>query len=310
MGAGTYIYPTNRAFLNLSGGTVTGVTYFTSGLSASTLSATTINLRDSTNVGLFSASYSFPTVTLDTNSSVLTLRLFRSGSGLILNDSGWSDLNQINGVRVSGSLILGNSSTTPYKLDVSGNARITQGLTANTITATTISANTIVSPGYTFNLIDNRNIISHTGTLAETIVFSQAISGDTLQTYDSLRFFMRTHRLGYVSGTDTIRWYLSSGATLPTSSGSEQIATYGFTTTSVAMVRNMWIYTGSTLQSMIRTTSVANDEGSSFAGAGHITTSTHIFSAITYFICTVQLGNTGNSVGIYGTECQVKRKSY
>jgi hypothetical protein len=44
MGAGTYIYPTNRAFLNLSGGTVTGVTYFTSGLSASTLSAITFDL--------------------------------------------------------------------------------------------------------------------------------------------------------------------------------------------------------------------------------------------------------------------------
>jgi hypothetical protein len=187
---------------------------------------------------------------------------------------------------------------------VTGDTFFTAGLTA-----TTISANTIVSPGYTFNLIDNRSVITHTNLTAETIVFSQLIPANTLQTYDSLRFFMRTHR-NTGTGNANFRWYLSSGATLPVSGGSEQIATYTFGATSLAMIRNMWISTNNTLQQMIRNQSMSNDESSSFAGAGQITATNHIFTSDTYFICSAQLTVSGDSVGIYGIECQVKRKSY
>ncbi len=115
-------------FLPLSGGTVTGSTIFTNGLSANTVSATTyFNLP--TDVFVTGGTYSAGTIT------------FTNTTGGTFNVTG---LTTGSTSTISGDYLPLSGGT------VTGNTTFTSGLTANTISATTLVVNGVQITGDTF----------------------------------------------------------------------------------------------------------------------------------------------------------------
>ena len=120
--SGIYINPSNNNSLNLSGGTVSGQTMFTGGLSANTFSAGTINSGSTNLYSIFQP-------------------IGASGGGATIQPG----LNTYTGGTSIAPTVNISAATLSY-LSVSGNSNI-EALTANTFIAATISGGTITSGG-------------------------------------------------------------------------------------------------------------------------------------------------------------------
>ena len=137
-----------------TGGTVSGPTNFISGLTATTISATTFNsniipnINNSLNIGSSTSQYSniFSNVFSSNGTGIL-----RSANNLVFQLLGGT----LEGGRFfnTGNFSIGTSIDSGFKLDVSGNTRIQNGLTATTISATTYqgitSTNVTTALGFT-----------------------------------------------------------------------------------------------------------------------------------------------------------------
>mgnify|MGYP006921355593 CR=1 FL=1 len=157
---------------------------------------------------------------------------------------------------------------------------------------------------YVFNALRNPSTIPHTGTTAETKIYSVRIPANTFKSYDQIKIWQR-HLASNSGNNKTIKWYMNTIDAIP--AATKQIATYSFTSTAVSMNRTMWILGTYDLYQISRTVNYTNDDTSSF-NSGAIGSISFDPTVDNWFIETITLSNSADTVTLYGIYAQVIRK--
>jgi hypothetical protein len=153
------------------------------------------------------------------------------------------------------------------------------------------------------NLIAKQNTtISHTGTTAETKLYSVLIPDGTMNVNDILRIFAKIY--GNNSGNNkTIKMYFNTSDNI----GGTQFATYIFSTAAFSFCRNIFFKNSLSSQEVSNSAivSIASDE----AGTNFVLTSliSADFNNDVWFVISITLANSSDTVKIYGITAEIKR---
>jgi hypothetical protein len=258
-----------------------GLTY------SSTLSAwTNTTLAPSTDVDITGGTKSGTTLIL-TNST-----------GGTINITGFTDTFVTGATKTNSVATFTNNTGGTFTL--TGLTSITGGTYSNSTGNLTLNNNagaSVIVTGFTtptsFQVYRDTSTYTHTGTLAETLVWSALIPANTFQSTDLFTIEALTSANSNAN-SKAFRWYFNTGNTL---TGAVQIAAYTPTTTGLGanFHRNIFFY-GSANQRMQSSTTNMVSSYSQVNAA--LTTTTFNIASDIYLILSCQLNNTGDTMSI------------
>lgn len=145
--------------------------------------------------------------------------------------------------------------------------------------------------------------IAHTGTTAETKLFSVKITAGTMSANDILEYFAWIIP-GSGLGNRTVRVYLNTSDAI----GGTKVATYTFTTTSSIFKRQITFKNSLSSQEIIPagTSNIGNGEASTYA-VSNISSASVNFANDVWFVLSIQLATGSDNVSIYSIGSRVLR---